>query len=318
MGTGAGDGVHVCAGWPACKTVPACLPSGCTHSHSPPVLCRAVLCCAVLCPGWPIAVQRLPALQVKRNFEDLCLEALRICAGKPTLPLPSLLTRRLSCSATLPAAVIGPAASTVQCGASQGAGPAGGSDLVQPALRPLRLAPMSGQPAGPRPAAYKRHGKTAVADVGSAGSSGSSSGGVNKIICASASSCEVASPFAAWSQRGFDGRQPAGLVAASAAGWPASHQLSLLSLLSSASGNWCSVTRGTGGDFTGGDAGLGPETATSFSLTLDRALTTAAACTLPSSRTTGSASPSPWLLPAAAVLWLLVLAVQLLAAAALR
>ncbi|KAL4421926.1 hypothetical protein ABPG77_005210 [Micractinium sp. CCAP 211/92] len=219
------------------------------------------------------AMGRFMAGQVKRNFEDLCLEALRIRAGKPTLPLPSLLARRLSCSAPLPAAATGPAGSATQDGAPQCAGPAGGSDLVQPALRPLRLPPMSGQPAGPRAAAHKRHGKTAVADVGSAGSSGSSSGCGNMSICASASSCEVASPFAAWSQRGFDGRQPAGLVAASAAGWPASHQLSLLSLLSSASSNWCNITRGTGGGFAGGDA---------------------------------------------AVLWLLVLAVQLLAATALR
>ncbi len=56
MGTGAGDGVHVCAGWPACKTVPACLPAFWVHAQSLPMCAvPAALRCAVprlstLCP----------------------------------------------------------------------------------------------------------------------------------------------------------------------------------------------------------------------------------------------------------------------------
>lgn len=182
---------------------------------------------------------------------------------------------------------------------------AGAGGAEQFTLRTLRVATTASQPASPFPAA-----------------GGATDGGSSCRADASAGSCEVGSPFAAWSHRGFDSRPPAGLVATSAAGWPTSHPLSLLRLLSSSSSSSSTARSNSfspGGGF--GDQKLGSDgtrASPSSLLALQAAPTTPAARTKPRSSAAAGRSSSPWLLPAAAAVWLLVLAVQLLAAAALR
>lgn len=312
--------------------MPTSLPFGAPRCSC--TLCRRLgcafgECCLPLSHRHRIPLPASPCLpcQVRRTFEDLYLEARRIRAGKPTLPMTSLPAGwaagpAKAAAGAAPQAASHGSASRQAC--SERASPAGsGPGPQRPALRPLRvLPPAAAEPCpcdGRNSSASDVSGTSVVVHQYCGVSGGPSSG------ASCDASCGVGSPFAAWSQRGFDSRPPAGLVAANAASWPSSHPLRMLRMRSGCSSGRGSESGGGSASRSSSCAGQGAGlhlTAVGANACSPLALagppTSPAALSPPSGQAAVHIHPNPWLLPAAAAVWLLVLAVQLLAAAAWR
>ena len=187
--------------------------------------------CASMLQPEPLLSVSFALIQVRATCEDLYAEALRIQAGRPTLPLSSLAesilpSRQLS-SATMFGAVHSADSMPQELPAE-----------ALPALLPGKLPACKAPADQADPASVLDRHSASSASSGS--DDGSSAGGSPRSCrsgAASSSSSSSSSPFAAASDGGGRGcRSSAAAVVASSAAGPASYPLSLQRLLSAASG----------------------------------------------------------------------------------